>query len=176
MKSFSVTTVLGAFADFDMIRPDVLEAAKLRGSGVHAAAAAYAAGLYVRPLPVDWQGYFDSFRRWFDLYVAEVIFVEERFQNHQFFYSGKPDLGAVLMDGRRVVVDYKTPAAEYPTWKSQISAYCDLAEDVYPPHFDGMSLRLRRDGKPARANVYDSSGNDYAAFLSALAAYRYFKS
>lgn len=176
MKSFSVTTVLGAFADFDKIRPDVLEAAQLRGSGVHTRCAAYGGGFYVQPLPLEWQGYFDSFRRWFDLYVDEVIFVEERFHNHQFFYNGKADLGAVLMDGRRVVVDYKTPAAEYPTWKSQIAAYCELAEQVYPPGFEGMSLRLRRDGKPARATVYDSSGNDYAAFLSALAAYRYFKS
>lgn len=176
MKSFSVTTVLGVFADFDVIRDEVLEAAKLRGSGVHAAAAAYASGLYVQPLPKDWQGYFDSFRRWFDLYVDEVIFVEERFHNEQFYFHGKPDLGAVLMDGRRVVVDYKTPAAEMPTWKSQISAYCDLAEDYYGPHFDGMSLRLRRDGKPAKANVYDTSGNDFAAFLAALTAYRYFKS
>lgn len=176
MKSFSVTTVLSAFTDFDMIRPDVLQAAQLRGSGVHAAAAAFSSGLYVKPLPMEWQGYFDSFRKWFDLCVDQVIFTEERFFDQLYCYNGKPDLGVLLMDGRRVVVDYKTAVTEAPTWKSQVSAYCELAENKYPPHFDGMSLRLKKNGKMPKANIYNSTGNDYAAFLAALTAYRYFKS
>jgi hypothetical protein len=176
MQSYPVTTVLGVYTDFNAIRPDILEAAKLRGNAVHGAAAAYAKGLFVPPLPFDWQGYFDSFRRWFDACVKEVLFVEKRFFDEIFLYDGKPDLGAVLKDDRRVIVDYKTPVAEYPTWKSQIAAYCELAKKTYPPEFEAVSLRLKKDGGAAKATVYDFSQNDYAAFLSALTAYRYFKS
>lgn len=176
MKIFSVTTVLGAFTDFSTVRPDVLEAACERGTGVHRASAAYAAGLYVPPVPEGWRGYCESFTRWFDSSVAQVIFIEERFFDPTFYFDGQPDLGCVLVDGRRVVVDYKTPVAESPTWKSQVAAYCELAMQKYPPGFEAMALRLRKDGRPARATTYDYSQNDYAAFLAALTAYRYFKS
>jgi hypothetical protein len=176
MKSFSVTTVLGVYNDFNAINPAVLEAAKVRGSAVHRAAACHAAGLFVQPVPGAYRGYFESFCKWFDDYVREVIFVEERFVDEIFFYNGQSDLGCVLIDGRRVIVDYKTPAAESATWKSQIAAYAELAKKKYPPEFVGMSLRLRADGRPAIATVYEYSKNDYAAFLAALTAYRYFKS
>jgi len=175
MKSYSVTTVLGVFADFGFIRSEVLEAAIARGNAVHAAAATYAGGMYVPPLPREYRGYFDSFKGWFDSRVRRVIFIEKRLYNVVYYFDGQPDLGCELADGRLVVVDYKTPAAESPTWKAQIAAYCDLAEDEFGGDWDGMSLRLRRDGKPAIANVYDSHGNDFAAFLAALTAYRYFK-
>jgi hypothetical protein len=39
-----------------------------------------------------------------------------------------------------------------------------------------MSLRLDPKGGDAKAVVYEYSDDDWAAFLSALNAYRYFKS
>ncbi len=174
MESYSVTTVLGVYADFNQVRPDVLEAAIHRGVAVHRAGAAHAGGNYVLPLAPEHQGYFDSFRMWFDEYVREVIFVEERFWNESLGFNGQPDLGLVLVDGRPVVADLKTPANEAPTWKGQIAAYCELARSKYGYKFEGLSLRLR-DGKPALANVYQYAEDDYSAFLAALMAYRYFK-
>lgn len=175
MKSYSVTQVLGVFADFDKIRPDVLEEAQRRGTAVHNAAAAHALGLWSNSLPEIWQGYFKSFRNWFDKYVAEVIFVEERFHDDIFYFHGKPDLGAKLIDGRFVIPDYKTPVTEYPTWKSQVAAYRHLAHKKYDYNFECMSLRLDKNGGPAKAAIYRYSDDDFAAFLSALNAYRYFK-
>jgi hypothetical protein len=128
----------------------------------------------VLPLDPAHQGYFDSFRYWFDEYVKEVVFVEERMFNEPFGYNGKPDLGLILVDGRPVVADLKTPAAEGSTWKGQIAAYCELARSKYGHKFEGLSLRLR-DGKRALANVYKYQEDDYSAFLAALTAYRYFK-
>jgi hypothetical protein len=176
MESYSVTTVLGVYGDFSQIRPDILDAAIKRGNVVHAAGAAYAGGLWVPALPEDYQGYFESFKKWFDGHVQEVIFIEERFFDETYFYNGKPDLGVVLKDGRRVIPDLKTPASEMPTWKSQIAAYCELAAKKYPPRFEGMSLRLQKSGRMARATVYEHSQNDFGVFLAALTAYRYFKS
>lgn len=174
MKSISVTTVLGRFTDFDKINPAVLEAAQIRGTAVHAAASAYAKGLFVSPLQDGYQGYYLSFKNWFDSYVDTVIFVEQRFFDKTFFFNGKPDLGVILKDGRAVITDYKTAVAEGQTWKSQLAAYRHLALKEFHYDFEVMSLRLKEDGRPAKAVTYNYSESDFAAFLAALTAYRYF--
>lgn len=177
MKQYSVTQVLGPFSDFSAIDPDVLEAAALRGTEVHNACACYAQSLPVLGLEGDRVGYFDSFMFWFITYVDRVFFVEKRLTHPVYQYNGKLDLGCKLVDGRNMVVDYKTPATEGPTWKGQLSAYLELANYNQGQKFDGcMSLLLRKSGKAAKAIVYqDSPSDDFAAFLSALNAIRYFR-
>ena len=177
MKQYSVTEVLGPFADFSMIDPEVLAAAAKRGTEVHNACACYSQCLPVLSLNGDRVGYFESFKNWFDRYVKKVIFVELRLFHSVYHYNGKIDLGCELIDGRQMVVDFKTPASEGPTWKGQLAGYLELAKKNFPlDPFDGcMSLLLRKNGNAAKAIVYQDSPSDFAAFLSALNSYRYFK-
>lgn len=177
MKQYSVTQVLGAFSDFSAIPPEVLEAAALRGTEVHNACACFAQCLPVLGLNGDRVGYFESFKNWFDRYVDQVFMVEKKIRHYIYHYNGKIDLGCRLIDGREVIVDYKTPAAEGPTWKGQLSAYLELARVGTSFGYNGgcMSLLLRKNGKAAKAIVYQDSPADFAAFLSALNAFRYFK-
>jgi hypothetical protein len=169
--------------DFSGIRADVLEAACRRGGIIHAAAASYARGLWVRPLAPSFQGYFDSFKNWFDQYVDQVLLVEVRLDCDVYKITGKPDLVCVLIDGRFVVVDYKTPISEKPTWKAQLAAYRYLVQKYWQekPNMlkanypDCMSLILKGNGQPARAYPYEYADSDFAAFLSARFAYGYFK-
>jgi hypothetical protein len=174
MKLLSVTRVLSPFNDFSAIPPDRLEFAKLRGTSAHAACAAYA-----RNLPVFASNgsapYFESFRNWFDKYVKRALFVEAEFSDPSVYgIIGHVDLVAELVDGRVVVVDYKTPVAESRLWKSQGAAYCYLVKPVVG-EVQFMALQLSPEGNAARAIHYKNTASDFAAFMAALAAYRAFK-
>ena len=141
MKLISVTTALSPFNDFSQVPPERLEYATQRGTSTHAACAAYA-----RSLPVFASNgsapYFESFRNWFDKYVKRALFVEAEFSDPSVYgIIGHVDLVAEMTDSRIVVVDYKTPVAESPCWKSQISAYCYLVNPVVG-EVAGMALQL----------------------------------
>jgi hypothetical protein len=58
-----------------MVRPDRLAAACARGSSAHTASLGLAAGNFTF-VPPEVQGYYDSFRLWFDKMVDTVIEVE----------------------------------------------------------------------------------------------------
>ena len=185
MKYFSVTQVLSPFCDFSKIPPDVLEYAATRGTAVHRICLnVYAKGLPTVNIPDDCFGYFQSFKMWFDEYVTEVISIEKEYIDRRFGYVGHVDLVCILKDGRIVIIDLKTPAVESPTWKCQLAAYrAVVADDLFHnmdssleiPEKNGcLSLQLKPNGNAAKAIVYQYSDNDFAAFLSALNAYRYF--
>lgn len=171
MKYYSVTQVLSPFVDYSNVPPDRLDYAAARGRLIHAAAASHAQGLFEMPMPADHQGYFDSFRNWFDKYVLKVIWVEKELRDDAYKFFGHPDILAELVSYEILVIDYKTPAQEQRTWKAQLSAYCHLAK--VPA---SMVLKLDANGKAAKAIRYTKQNQDFAAFLSALNAYRYFKS
>jgi hypothetical protein len=73
-----------------------------------------------------------------------------------------------------MVIDYKTPVAESRTWRAQLAAYCYLAKPVVG-EVGGMALMLSPNGAAARAIHYQYQAEDFAAFVAALTAYRYFK-
>ena len=174
-KMVRVTAPLGVFFDKDSIPARTLEAASDRGRAVHAACAAYA-----KRLPVILENgsypYFGSFREWFDKYVKRVLFVEQEFRDDTTYHIlGHPDLVAELIDGRVVVVDYKTPQAESRTWAAQVATYCYLVSNRIGGVVHGMALILSDSGGAARAIPYQYKATDFAAFCAALTAYRYFK-
>lgn len=172
MQLISVTKPLSIYFDKSSIRADVLEAATERGIRVHQTCAAYARGLPV--MATDGFLYFQSFQNWFDKYVKRALFVEAEFSDPSvYFIVGHVDLVAELTDGRIVVVDYKTPAAESRTWRAQIAAYCYLVKPVVGDAC-GMALMLEGDGGPAKAIYYTNTAVDFAAFVAALTAYRHF--
>ena len=175
MESYSVTTCLNPFFPRN-IPAHLLKTACERGTKTHSICLdVYAKGIPVLGIPPECAGYFESFRNWFDLYVKEVFFLEERMADPVYCYNGKPDAGVKLADDRCVILDIKTPLAESPTWKMQGAGYLNLARIHYPeiPWGGFMSLRLRPNGSPAKATVYEDQDRDFAAFLSALNVYRY---
>ena len=183
MKEYpSITQILGLYSDFSMIRPQVLETASLRGTEVHAICAAIAKKVWVPEIPSDCAGYVLSFQNWFETHVKDVLLVEEELIDTVHGFLGHPDLVVLLRDDSRLLVDLKTPATKSKLWSAQLAAYKYLAKEGARP--DGTraalqidrvgSLRLRPNGNPPIFDQYQDSALDFAAFLAALSAYRYF--
>ena len=175
----SVTQVLGPYAGLECVRPDKLAAACDRGTFAHQACLAHAEGNFGFVNP-EVQGYFDSFKLWFDSFVSEVVCVEPLWESHKWGYCGSPDLLLILFNPRGAkeidIWDLKTSKASGKTWPGQLSAYRNLAlENGYDRIGRVGSLRLKEDGSMPLADEYQYSDRDFAAFLSALNAYRYFK-
>lgn len=170
----SVTRVLGCYTDFSGVSDGVLERASSRGVLVHAACAEIARGNWVPPLDGDADLFVRSYEDWFDAYVTEVLSVEEEFVCEEWGYMGHWDqVVRIKYDLDPTIVDLKTPAIESPTWCGQLAAYWNGAQKKYKPGRMG-ALQLRQ-GKPARLIEYQYKERDFAAFVAALNAYRYFK-
>jgi hypothetical protein len=175
----SVTTVIGTvfkhWFNFDRIPEDILEAAKIRGTDVHAICAGIALGFPPLSVPAEYQGYIDSFLRWRDLMVDEVLLVEERLVDPVLGYHGTPDLLIRSRQGELILPDLKTPAALMPTWKWQLPAYDHLAKENKGLKIDRCgSLRLKADGGPASMAYYEDRDRrrNFMVFLSALTVYK----
>lgn len=172
----SVTQVISPWSDFSMIPEKVLEVAAARGTLAHAVCLAYAQGLPSFGIDESVQGYFDSFRRWFDHVVDEVLLVEERLVDPDFGFSGQPDIIVKAKHGEILFPDLKTPAAKSKSWRLQIAAYRHLAEKVkgITPDRCG-SLRLNKEGKTPTMDWYEGSyPQDMRRFLMAVELHRFF--
>ena len=170
----SVTQVLGLVTDFSNIQPYVLDHAAYRGSRVHASCSAYAQNLWVPHLEEEFSGYYQSFTRWFDAMVDEVLFVEREFVDPDLGYKGHPDLGVVLKGTKEnAIIDLKTPLAIQKTWGVQLAGYLHLTKKQFQIQKIG-SLRLDPNGWTAKINWYEKSEREFAVFLNLLFAYKYF--
>ena len=125
-------------------------------------------------LTPDTAGYVDSYRRWFDLTVSEVLMVETRLVDMDFFYHGEPDLVIRAKNGGTILVDNKTPIQLAKSWRLQCAAYCALVSKNGIVLDGSGSLRLHPDGGIAKMDLYDNSPNDFNMFLQALNLYRFF--
>ena len=170
----SVTQVLQPFNDFSKIPADVLERSALRGTLVHDTCANIARGLLVMNTPPEVEGYVNSFRRWFDLMVADVLLVETRLVDLEFLYHGEPDLIIKAKHGEIILVDNKTPVQLVKTWRLQCAGYVNLATKNGMRPDKAGSLRLSPDGGIARMTFYENSLTDFNYFLMALNLYRLF--
>ena len=170
----SVTQVLQPFADFSKIPPDVLARASERGSRVHDACANYARGLVNINIAPEVVGYFDSFRRWFDVMADEVLLAETRLVDEGFLFHGEPDLIIKSKTEGVILIDNKTPVQLVKTWRLQCAGYVNLAtKNGMKPDHTG-SLRLHPDGGIAKLDYYENSLTDFNYFLQALNLWRLF--
>ena len=169
MRLYSVTEPLGVYANFSMVSDDLLQLAADRGTAVHRYCQAYALGAWAIE-PEGFEGYCESFRRWFDSYVLEVISVEQEYRDDQFGFIGHPDLVAFLkgMEGQ-AVIDYKTPVAKGGTWELQLSAYKHLSKSQ-----NAGSLRLLPDGGVPVMDWIPDDPKLFNLFLCCLNLRRYF--
>lgn len=160
-----------------MIQPDVLRTAAERGTAVHDACASYALGLPVIGLRDDAGPYVESFKRWFDRVVKNVILCEERLTDNNHGYHGEPDLLIEAKHGELILLDLKTPVSKMKTWRLQLAAYKNLCEIFTALEIDLVgSLRLSPEGKTPKMDYYDYQAQDFNIFLSCLNAYRFFYS
>jgi hypothetical protein len=170
----SVTEILKPWSDFSRIPPAILEAASIRGTAVHDVCATIAKGLPVLNIPDECAGYVESFQRWFDLVVDEVLLVETRLVDTDFGYHGEPDLIVKAKHGEIILADNKTPLQLLKAWQLQCSGYFNLADkNGYRPEKSG-SLRLDKNGGIAKMTYYDNSLQDFNLFLQALTLFRFF--
>jgi hypothetical protein len=177
MKLYSVTQVLQPFADFSMVRPDVLESAAERGTYVHQICAAMAQGLFVPEIREDCTGYVQSFERWFNSTVVEVHGVELELIDNIFGIIGHVDLLCTIRgDDGITIIDLKNPATQSKTWICQVAAYDHLAR------CNGFNVirngALQLDSKGGRAKLREYTGikdGAFAAFLGILQGARFLK-
>lgn len=175
MSLISVTQALDPFTDFSSIPPHVLEHAIWRGIEVHKICAGIANGLFSPRPQHELAGRIQSFKGWFSTTVERVVFVEREYICTCYQYVGHPDLGVVIKgDNGITVVDLKTPITEGRTWRGQLAAYRHLVECCEAPVRRSGALMLNPDGKPAKLKEYQDGKEDFAAFLAALTATRYF--
>lgn len=172
----SVTEIIRPYIDTEWFTPEHTE----RGSAVHAAAAAHIQGLYVIPIKAEWQGYFDSFRRWVDMVRPEPVLIEERLVDRTLGDCGKPDLIAKL-PGQELpdLIDWKTSQAEAPWWRLQACRYRELAwVDRGITTGRGYSVRLKKDGSGALLPKRDYPATDTYArniYMGLLNAHKFFQ-
>lgn len=165
-----------------IIRPHIntdyfTEESAVRGSAVHAACSAYVQGLFVPPLPDEWKGYFESFKRWSGN-IDKVLLVEERLIDPVLKFTGKADLIIThKATSGNILIDLKTGAADAKWYALQNAAYRHLAtkrEKPIPTH-RGMTLRLKSDGTGCLATEYKADyRREFNVFLGLLNSYHYF--
>jgi hypothetical protein len=170
----SVTRIISPWVDFSKITPATLQGAAERGTLIHSACTSIALGIGWFPITNEGRavvGYVNSFRRWFETVVAEVIFTERELADDRFGFIGHPDMLASTI----LLVDLKSPLAKSKSWRLQLAAYAHLCEQAgYRPDKIG-SLRLHPDGKAPKMDWYEESRlQDFNIFLSCLTAYRFF--
>lgn len=177
----SVTEIISPYVNFSGIPPAILQAACERGTMVHDAVA----GLLMDDfpsIPDTISGYIESFERWRDAMVADVLLVEERLSDERLGYTGQIDLVARIQgDDCWTVIDWKTAVTGYAAWAVQTAAYRELVITNHNildlkqmPILRRMSIRLRKDGRKPAVTEY-TRASDMAVFHGLLNAHHYFK-
>ncbi len=173
MQYPSVTEVINPWMDWSKIPPGILQYAADRGTIIHDLCHRHTMGEFVVTEP-EFQPYFDSFKRWFELMVDEVILAEARLCDPIWNYSGQIDLLATLKDGRLSLIDIKTPVLSQRSWKVQLAGYNNLcAVNGHKLDCSG-SLQLSPQGKMAKMTWCTDGAGDFNQFLTDLKSYRFY--
>ena len=166
----SVTELIGPYIDKTWFTPEH----SARGEAVHAACEAHINGLFVMPLRADYQPYFDSFRRWADKAIDDVILTEERLVDESLGFCGKPD--AVLRikgDDCLALADWKTSQAYQRWWSVQAAGYEHLIRIEKGIEMGrAISVRLKADGSGCLIDEHEPGG--WNIFLGLLNSYNFF--
>lgn len=172
----SVTEVLDCYTDWTHITKQTLRAAQARGTVVHDLAYRYASKDWIVNVPPQYQGYVDSFKKWFDAEVEQVVLLEERIDSRSHRFTGQLDM-VVKLKGVDLpaVVDTKTAVSAGKTWGAQMCAYrwLVLTEKGIltgaPAH-----LRARAAGTKALLRTVDDVKKETEIFFKALELYYHF--
>jgi hypothetical protein len=169
----TVTQILGKYLDSKWFTEESRE----RGTLVHNSCKNHLLGIYTLPLPYQYQGFFDSFKRYADKYFDKILLVEKRLYDHKHKYSGRPD-AIIILKGKDLpdVGDWKTALAFSKTWDGQGAAYHNLAKVDKASgikELDGaFSLRLKKDGGMPKPEYVHNIDLEFQFFLNALSAHK----
>lgn len=120
-----VTSVLAPYNGYAKVKPSVLEKARQRGERVHDWIRDY-----IRRIG-SWEDlrgiekYLESFTIFWEEKKPETILLEKRFYDYEDMLTGQIDYLGVI-DGKNVLVDWKTTSTMNQTYKMQAFAYADL--------------------------------------------------
>jgi hypothetical protein len=165
-----VTEILRPYMNLDWVKQEHLE----RGQARHAAYAAHLLSTWAPPLPPEDQGSLDSFRRWADKNVLETWFVEKSFTDLDLGYTSTIDWGGELTICPGAIGDWKPPSGKGPVTRAQVASYLHNAQKNKVPAEKGFILRMDPKGGIAKLEWLEIGSVDFAGFLSALNAWRYF--
>jgi hypothetical protein len=145
-----------------------------RGAARHAAYAAHLLGTWAPELPREDQGSLESFKRWADKYVVKTWFVEKHLEDKDHGYSSTIDWGGELTICPGCIGDWKPPSGKGPITRAQVASYLNSAKKNKFPAKKGFILRMDPKGGIATLEWIEAGGMDFAGFLAALSAWRYF--
>ncbi len=179
MKDYTrVTQALEFLAGFHFIPKDVLKNAAARGTAVHTLCTANILGLPQPDLmllvneyckPGELEAELDKVVTQFNSYLLwtrdkKAFSIPDRFYSDQHMITGECDL--IYQDGKDLVlVDFKTPAAESPTWNLQGSAYSYLAKIAELPIARIEFVKLSKTGKAPKVFIYEENFDEYLRVL-----------
>lgn len=164
-----VTDVLKFCSGMDKIPDFILSNAADRGKAVHESCESLIKGLGEMPIKPEWQGYVDSFKKWYDF--ESNTFMPERLFCDIFKCTGLIDFISIF-EGKYYLYDLKTSAQENLTWKLQLSAYTYLVKVCLKIDIEKMYVvMLKKDGSKPEVKEYE---NEIRDFISCLDVYRMF--
>jgi hypothetical protein len=170
----STSEVLRPYYDLSWVKEEHLQRGQIR----HQNYAAHLLGTWAPALPQEDQGSLDSFKRWADKYIAEPFSIEARLIDEDHGYSGTIDFVGKLVDGISispiVVLDWKPPSGKGPVVRAQVASYLNLAQKNGWKAKKAGILRMDPKGGPATMEWIEAGSMDFAGFLAALSAWRYF--
>jgi len=178
---YSVTEVIGKYADWSKISPEALEAAAFRGTKVHQYIAMKLLGLWVPGgMEAHYRGYLDSFTSWHDQAVERTLYVELEAVCTCWDFIGHIDwVGIIKGDKGLTILDWKTPITEAKSWLLQLSSYRHLVTEhteTKLPVIRCGALMLSPEGKPAKMKEYtDVSEAAFNVFLGMLNGHKWMK-
>lgn len=121
----SVTQCLSRLHDFGMIPKDVLEAACIRGSYVHALTEFHDQNDLDQSSVGIYRGYLDAWIRFCADHQAVWEGIEVRGYSERYGFAGTLDRCGTL-NGGAWIVDIKTSAQSHRVWNMQLAAYRQL--------------------------------------------------
>lgn len=171
-----VTDILSPYKSFEGVDRTVLASACERGKQVHNFCELYALNLLIESPSDIVKPYFESFVKWFDTWVDDVIEVEQRINDPELKISGKFDLLCKLKHSDKlVIVDYKTPLLFDRTWSLQMTAYKMLLERNTKYQADRcVCLKLDSDGRDPVTEEYKDFSQLSYLLLNQIQIYRFF--
>ena len=117
---------------------------------------------------------------WFKENNAKILSTEHRIYHTKYHFAGTCD-GVVEIDGKLVMIDYKTSAYCYDTYALQLAAYKNAYEDMNPGQKIDRCLILRFEKDAEKNNKFEvfevnDLDKQWTAFKHALQLFRWEKS
>lgn len=150
-----VSEVIAPLNDFGRIPFQVLENKARIGTETHDAIEKYILTKECIFINDDCMGYFESFKRWWDLLQYDVVITEQRLFCDKLRITGKMD-ALISKNGQiPLLLDYKTSVKESPTWRLQAHLYRHLLNvNEIETQLEMWFVKLDKNGKLPKLFIY----------------------